>query len=319
MAWANQDEPTGLARQDVGVTLEQVADQLYSIVPDDFVAARDDAVRQARADGNAPLATALAKLRRPTQGAWLANLLVREHVGQMTQLVELGSALREAQSSLDGDAMRELARQRQQVVTGLVAVARRTAAGQGHPVGVSAAAELESTLVAALADPDAARQMLAGRLTSSLSYAGLGFGQETAQQRSGRAAAARPAGGRRSPRPGAGAAGQAESRTAAVDEAERALAAARLAEAAADAATRLAGAGREQAISDLDAARGSAQQAAARAEAAKAELATALAQVERARSDAAQAKQDLAQAERQRSQARRTVEVARKGLERSLR
>jgi hypothetical protein len=301
------------------VTLEEVADGLYAKVPDEFVAARDAAVRQARADGDNALAAALAGLRRPTVGAWLANLLVREHRSELTDLVELGSALRDAQSSLDGVALRDLARQRQQVVAALVGLARRAAAEQGRRVGAAPAAELESTLVAALADPDAAQRLLAGQLSSSLAYAGLGFGAASAQTHRGRPGtpAPPPTGKPRAtteslPDPRA-------SRAALVDEAERALVAARLQEAEADEACQRAGDGHAQALDGLDAARARLGEAAAQVDAARVRLEAAQAQVEQAQAGLPEAKQDLTRAERQRSQARRAVEHARKELDRVTR
>ena len=60
------------------VDLDAIADELYTLRPDGFAAARDDAVKQARAAGHADLARDLGKLRRPTQSAWIVNLLVRE-------------------------------------------------------------------------------------------------------------------------------------------------------------------------------------------------------------------------------------------------
>jgi hypothetical protein len=49
--------------------LDEIAGELYGLRPDGFVAARDDKVKQAREQGQAPLARAIAALRRPTQSA----------------------------------------------------------------------------------------------------------------------------------------------------------------------------------------------------------------------------------------------------------
>jgi len=59
------------------MNLEQVADELYALAPAAFTAARDEQASQARASGDADLAGAIKKLRRPTVSAWLVNLLAR--------------------------------------------------------------------------------------------------------------------------------------------------------------------------------------------------------------------------------------------------
>ena len=59
---------------DLHAQVDAVADVLYGLPPDEFSPARDQYVRQAREQRNQPLARELAKLRKPTQSAWLGNL-----------------------------------------------------------------------------------------------------------------------------------------------------------------------------------------------------------------------------------------------------
>jgi hypothetical protein len=232
-----------VAAQD-GQRVEHVEQELYAVPPEDFVGLRDQLVTQARDAGDTALAQQIGALRKPTAGAWLANLLARAHPDEVRELVALGAALRDAQAGLDATQLRELGKQRHQVVAALVGQARRTAAEQGHPAGDAAASDLEGTLTAALADPDAADALLSGRLVKGLTYAGLGSGA-SAQQRGSTAARQTPTGPasptptptRRSkasavpePKPSAEAA-----RAAKVDAAERELAQARLQAAAAQA------------------------------------------------------------------------------------
>ncbi len=219
-----------------GPTIDEVEQKLYSVPPADFVALRDQLVAQAREHGDAVLAKQVAALRKPTAGAWLANLLCREHPDQVADLVALGGALREAQAGLDPAQLRELSQQRHKVVGALVGLARRTAAEQGHPVGAGAAEDLEGTLTAALADPAAADALMAGRLVHGLSYAGLGDSDAVAQSRTPQAAAGKAAAGRKAaaPRPNTAEAKEA-ARAAKVDAAERDLAQSRLQAAAAQA------------------------------------------------------------------------------------
>src|SRR5690349_9759446 len=95
--------------------LEDVAARLYALKPDDFAAARDDEVRSARAAGQQPLAREIAKLRRPTQSAWLINLLWRDQHDVMEQLFALSLELSRAQAEAAGAELRELTAQRPQL------------------------------------------------------------------------------------------------------------------------------------------------------------------------------------------------------------
>ncbi|WP_237495280.1 hypothetical protein [Modestobacter sp. L9-4] len=133
-------------------------------------AARDDA----RAAGDRPLATAIAALPKPTTAAWVCNLLVRRQPEEVAQLAELAELLRAAQVNLSGDQLRELGRQRNQLVAALARQARGLAHTDGHDVSSAVAEQVEATLRAAVADPGAGAALQAGRLTTALSYSGLG-------------------------------------------------------------------------------------------------------------------------------------------------
>ena len=154
--------------------LDRVADDLYGLPPREFTAARDAAVKGLRADGDKELAREVAALRRPTVPAWLANQLVRRHPDQIDPLLELGAALREATATLSGPQLRELSRQRGELVRALVRQARRLAAETGQPVSEDAARGLEETLNAALADEQAGTLLRGGRLTEALQHTGFG-------------------------------------------------------------------------------------------------------------------------------------------------
>lgn len=154
--------------------LDEVVDDLYSGAPADFVARRDAAVKAARADKDRELATAIGELRKPTVSAWLVNLLVRDDPALAGQIVALGEGLRDAEKSLDGPALRELSKQRRQLVRSLVARARKLAQPTGQKIGDAVVQELDATLTAALADPAVAREVVSGRLTAAREYAGFG-------------------------------------------------------------------------------------------------------------------------------------------------
>jgi hypothetical protein len=157
--------------------IDQVADELYALSPEDFRAARDERAAEARASGDKTLAREISGLRRPVVSAWLVNLLAREAAGQLAELLALGGSLRDAQQALDGDRLRELSARRRELVAAMVGEAKRLAARDSRTVSLQVEREVEATLQAALADPAAAAAVSAGRLAGPLSYAGLGAGE----------------------------------------------------------------------------------------------------------------------------------------------
>ncbi|GIG23246.1 hypothetical protein Cch01nite_39700 [Cellulomonas chitinilytica] len=160
---------------------DAVLDDLYGGAADDFVARRDAAARAARDAGDKDLARRIGALRKPTVAAALVNALVRDDPGLADRVVTLGDALREAERTLDGRALRDLTRERRALVTTLVARARSLAAASGQRVGEAVAHEVDQTLTAALADPDIARDVTSGHLAAGREYSGFGgFGLGTA-------------------------------------------------------------------------------------------------------------------------------------------
>jgi hypothetical protein len=148
------------------VSVEEVADELYALPPEDFTAARAAA---AKADKAA--ARDINALRKPTVGAWLVNTLARAEPDLLDQLLALGPALAEAQSAGQGDQLRDLGDQRRQLVSAVSEKAFEVA--EREPTA-ALRAEVASTLEAALADPATADAVRTGRLTRALSYAGFG-------------------------------------------------------------------------------------------------------------------------------------------------
>jgi hypothetical protein len=149
-------------------TFDEVADALYTRPPSEFVAARRAAVDRARREGDRALAERIGALRRPTAAAHALNLFARAQPEQVEQLRALGQGLRDAQTRLQGSRLRELAAQRNALVTALAEQTRRVAAEAGQAVGEQAAADIDQTLRAILADERAAEEFAAGRLTHAL-------------------------------------------------------------------------------------------------------------------------------------------------------
>jgi hypothetical protein len=160
---------------DVPIATDELIRRMYEAPPDQFVAARAAAIADARKAGDSAAAKRLAALRKPTVAAWLVNLLALRRPELIEQLVELATELRTAQRGLQGDALRELSTQRRQVVSALVAAARSLAVEQDPGIGAKLPlAEVESTLSAAMAEPEIAEQVRTGRLVRAATYAGFG-------------------------------------------------------------------------------------------------------------------------------------------------
>ncbi|MDK3255781.1 hypothetical protein [Blastococcus capsensis] len=153
--------------------LSDVADELYGLPPDEFIGAREARRKEARADGDRDLARAVGKLRKPSTAAWVVNTVTRREATEMAQLVDLGAALREAQETLEGDELKDLAQQRHRVVAALTRQARSLAQELGRPVSDSVAEQVQDTLRAAIADEDAGQAVLSGHLLTALSHSGM--------------------------------------------------------------------------------------------------------------------------------------------------
>lgn len=152
----------------------EIVGELYQVPPARFVAARDDLVRKARAAGDRKLARELQDLRRPTQSAWLVNVLTRHDRESMDRLFALGRDLRDAQTTLDGPRLRRLSAERQKIVEELVDRARQRGADAGLRPTEEALSEVRATLQAALVDLAASSKVSAGRLVRPMSYTGFG-------------------------------------------------------------------------------------------------------------------------------------------------
>jgi hypothetical protein len=153
---------------------DEIAAELYLVPPARFVAARDEVVRQARAAGHRDLARELQALRRPTLSAWLINALTRHQRARMQQLFALGRELRQAQTRLEGDRLRRLPAQRQDLIAELLEWASRHAAEAGVQTTEAALSEVEATLQAGLVDLAAAATVMSGHLVRPMSHAGFG-------------------------------------------------------------------------------------------------------------------------------------------------
>lgn len=149
--------------------VDEITRKLYGADPGQFTAARTEAAAQARERGDAKGAAEIAKLRKPTVGAWAVNLLAIHRPDLLKQLTDLAAQLRQAQRDLQGAKLRELAKQRRALIPQLVTEAQKLAGKAKLPLF-----EIEATLSAALADESIAATIQSGRLLKTLAYTGLG-------------------------------------------------------------------------------------------------------------------------------------------------
>jgi hypothetical protein len=155
--------------------LESATHELYGLTPTQFTAARDARASEARQAGRTDLASSLKKLRKPSVGAWLANLLVLEQSSDVEGLIDLGGELRAPKHKLEGEQIRRVSKEKADRVSKLMREAESKASRMGQPVSAAALQELEETLEAAFADPHAAEDLCSGHLSRGLHYSGLGF------------------------------------------------------------------------------------------------------------------------------------------------
>jgi len=147
------------------VTLDEVADELYGLPPEDFTAARDAVVKVASTETK----QAVKALRKPTVAAYVVNMLARQRRDDLEALVELGDELRQAMAG-KGD-IRTLGEQRRDQVRELVHGAPEAA---DRELTATVEEEVAATLEAATADPELGQAVLSGRLVKPLRYAGFG-------------------------------------------------------------------------------------------------------------------------------------------------
>ena len=148
--------------------VDEIADRLYALPPEEFTAARDQEAKQA---DSAYLRKAITSLRKPTAAAHAVNRLVRHRTADMNALLALGDELRAAMSS-DPAEVRRLTDERRKLIAGLL----------DPDLSAAVREEVSATLEAATADPDLAAEVRAGRLTKPLQYVGFGSAMPMAKK-----------------------------------------------------------------------------------------------------------------------------------------
>jgi hypothetical protein len=157
---------------------EQEVERLFGLRPEAFVAARTEAARRLRREGDAEAAARVAALRRPPLSAWAVNQLAHDRGRELEGLLEAGARLRAArQAALTGGGGAELSastRAEREAAAGLVDAAVEILRSAGHPATDATRDRIAATLHAAAGDPAAAELVRGGRLTRDLDPAGFG-------------------------------------------------------------------------------------------------------------------------------------------------
>ncbi|MBT9256987.1 transposase [Phycicoccus sp. MAQZ13P-2] len=155
------------------MSIEDVADELYGLLPEEFTAARNAAAAEARSSGDADLAARLRTLRKPTAGAWVLNRLVRDDPEQVHGVLELGARLRAAQGTLAAAELRALDAQRRELTRAVARQAVDAVRGAGKPVSAAVAGAVEETLRSAMVDAGVGAALATGRMVDTVSASGL--------------------------------------------------------------------------------------------------------------------------------------------------
>ncbi|MFC4628187.1 hypothetical protein ACFO6V_08075 [Promicromonospora alba] len=162
--------------------LDTAVDALYARPLDEFIAARDAAVRQATDSGDRLGAARVKRLRKPSVAAWVINQVAREHPDEIGALASLGDELRAATQDRDRARIRALDHLRRERTDALVRVVREAGEVGGRSVSSAVLDRMTETLTAAVMDPDAAAVVRAGRLSRALQHVGFGIVDEEGEE-----------------------------------------------------------------------------------------------------------------------------------------
>ena len=163
--------PRRSAKADPASPVDEVADRLYSLDPDEFTQARNEEAKRLRAEGDREGSDAVKGLKRPTVAAWAVNQLPRRRPELVDELLESGAALRSAQrAALSGSgraALREATASRRAAVAKLLEEATAVLEGAARGAGPHVDA-IRSTLEAASTDEETGLLVRSGRLAKEV-------------------------------------------------------------------------------------------------------------------------------------------------------
>jgi hypothetical protein len=162
--------------------LDAVIDALYTRPLDEFIAARDAAVRRIADGGDRLSAQRVKRLPKPSVAAWVVNHVARDRPEEIGALADLGDELRAATQDRDRGRIRALDHLRRERTDALVRAVREAGEVGGRAVSSAVLDRLTETLTAAVMDPDAAAVVRAGRLSRALQHVGFGIVDEQGEE-----------------------------------------------------------------------------------------------------------------------------------------
>lgn len=149
------------------------AQSLYREPRGGFVAARNARVAELKKRGDAELASAVSAFAKPSAAAEAINRLGREHEPLLKRILALGREFRAAQSGADRTAIRALGRDRNRLLSDVVAALTTSGPSGGDKPSAAAVEEIRRTVLAAVADAGAAEAVRSGRLVRGLAADGI--------------------------------------------------------------------------------------------------------------------------------------------------
>jgi hypothetical protein len=150
-------------------------DDLYTVPPEEFVAARNALVKQLKAAGQKAEAAVVAKLKRPSAVAWALNQVARSDPGLVTVAIDAAQALRRASDAAvagDPDQLRAATAAER---TAANAIVKAVAPHLGTRAASAQPAILATLRVAGL-DEAVADELRRGLLSTEHEQPGFGFG-----------------------------------------------------------------------------------------------------------------------------------------------
>src|SRR5437899_3037350 len=146
--------------------------QLYALPLAEFTSARNARAAELRKHGDRAGSEVVKTLAKPTLTAWALNQVAHNQPRLVARLLEAGDDLRKAQQRLLAGAgqqdFRAATQAERAAATAVVAAAAKALGEAGHKPAKATLDRLESSAVAAAADPEAAALLRAGRPTVDL-------------------------------------------------------------------------------------------------------------------------------------------------------
>ena len=155
--------------------VDEAAGRLYGLPLEDFTRERDATARELRRAEERDAAAAVAKLPKPSQAAWAANALVREHRDLVDVLLDAVDDLRAAQQDAvagkGAAALRDAAAAERAAVDALMDAAKDLRPG-GRKPSAQTMERLRTTLQAAATDDEVRDALDRGRVVADAEGAG---------------------------------------------------------------------------------------------------------------------------------------------------